>query len=108
MVLSDEGALEHERLVLGAHHDVVEGAHDLHHERDLLAVVLQRHVLAHAGAQVLGLSHVDDLALAVLPEVAAGVRGDQGDLLGERGLAHGYSRPPRRRSRTSRTPTSVR
>ena len=71
VVLGDEVALEHERLVLGAHDHVVEGLHDLHHERDLLALVLQGHVLAHAGAQVLGLAHVDNLALAVLPQVAA-------------------------------------
>ncbi len=56
VVLSDEVALEHEGLVLGAHHDVVERPHDLHHEGNLVAVVLERHVLAQAGAQVLGLA----------------------------------------------------
>ena len=66
---------EHEALVLGAHHDEVERPHDLHHEGNLVAVVLERHVLAQAGAQVLGLAHVDDLTARVLPEVAAGVRG---------------------------------
>ena len=86
VVLRDEVALQDERLVLGAHHHVVEGLDHLHHERDLLALVLQRHVLAHAGAQVLGLADVDDLALGVLPEVAARVGGDPRDLLGEGGL----------------------
>ena len=73
VVLGDEVALEHERLVLGPDHEVVEVADDLHHEGDLLAVVLERDVLAQAGAEVLGLAHVDDLVVRVLPEVAAGV-----------------------------------
>jgi hypothetical protein len=34
---------------------------------------------AHAGAQVLGLADVDDLALGVLVEVAAGEGGDGAD-----------------------------
>ena len=85
VVLGDEVSLQHERLVLGAHDHIVKVAHHLHHERDLLAVVLQRHVLAHAGAQVLGLADVDHLALGVLPEVAAGLGGDLCDALGDRG-----------------------
>ena len=93
VVLRDEVSLQDERLVLGAHDHVVKGLDHLHHERDLLAVILQRHVLAHAGAQVLGLAHVDDLALGVLPEVAAGVGGDERHLLGERrgGVARGVA-----------------
>ena len=84
-VLLDEVALEHERLVLAADHHVVEAAHHLHHERDLVAVVLQRHVLAHAGAQALCLAHVDDLIVAILPQVAAGLCGNLRHLLGDAG-----------------------
>ena len=87
VVLGYEVSLQHQGLVLAAHHHVVKAADDLHHEGDLGAVVLQRHVLAHAGAQVLGLAHVDHLAGGVLPQVAARVRGDLGHLLGQGGRA---------------------
>ena len=85
VVLGDEVALQDERLVLGADDDVVEGLDDLHHEGDLLPVVCKRDVLLEAGAEVLGLAHVDDGARGVLPQVAAGVGGDERDLLNERG-----------------------
>ena len=87
VVLRDEVALEHQGLVLIGDHQVVEARHQLHHERDLLAVVRELHVLLHAGAQVLGLAHVDDLASGVFPEVAAGIGGHAGHLLGKRGGA---------------------
>ena len=88
VVLRDEVALQHQRLVLGAHDDVVKVGHQLHHEGDLLAVVGQRGVLAHARAEVLGLAHVDDLARRVLPQVAAGLGGDAVNLAGD-GRVHG-------------------
>ena len=40
MVLADQVTLEHQRLVLGLDNDVVETGHQLHHERNLLALVL--------------------------------------------------------------------
>lgn len=55
MVLANQIALEHQCLVLGLHHDIVEARHQLHHERNLLTLVLQRHVLTHAGTQVFAL-----------------------------------------------------
>ena len=87
VVLGYEVALEHEGLVLGAHHDVVERPHDLHHKGDLVTVVLERHVLAQTGAQVLGLAHVNDLPARVLPEVAARVRGGVVHLAAQLGQA---------------------
>ena len=87
VVLGYEVSLQHQGLVLAAHHHVVKAADDLHHEGDLGAVILQRDVLAHTGAQVLGLTHVDHLAGGVLPQVAARVRGDLGHLLGQGGRA---------------------
>ena len=84
MVLTNQIALEHQRLVLGLHHDIVKARHQLHHQRDLLALVLQRHVLTHTGAQVFRLAHVDDIALGVFPKVAAGLRGNARNLLGKR------------------------
>ena len=83
VVLGDEVALQDEGLVLGIDHDVVEARHQLHHERGLLPVIGQRDVLLHAGAQVLGLADVYHIARGVLPKIAAGIRGDLGDLLDE-------------------------
>ena len=74
-VLVDEVLLEHERLVLVLHHEVVEGVDLVDQQRDLRTLVLVVHVLAHAGAQLLGLADVDDLAGLVLPEVHARLRG---------------------------------
>ena len=81
VVLGDKVALEHERLVLGAHDHVVEGLDHLHHEGDLLAVIGQSDVLLEPCAQVLGLAHVDDSAGRVTPQVAAGFGGHERDLL---------------------------
>ena len=83
VVLGDEVALQHQRLVLGAHDHIVEATDHLHHQGDLGTVVRQVDVLEHARAQVLGLAHVDDLPPAVLPEVAARLRGNLGHLLGD-------------------------
>ena len=74
-VLVDEVLLQHERLVLVLHHDVVEAVDLVDQQRDLRALVLEVHVLAHAGAQLLGLAHVDDLAGFVLPKVHSRQRG---------------------------------
>ena len=69
--------------MLGLHNDIVEARHQLHHKRDLLALVLQRHVLTHTGTQVFRLANVDDIALGVFPKVAAGLRGNARDLFGK-------------------------
>ncbi len=50
MVLTNQIALEHQRLMLGLHHDIVKARHQLHHQRNLLTLILQCHVLTHAGA----------------------------------------------------------
>ena len=83
MVLANQIALEHQCLVLGLHHDIVEARHELHHERDLLTLVLQRHVLTHTGTQVFCLAHIDDIALGIFPKVAAGLRGNARNLFGK-------------------------
>ncbi len=102
-MLVDEVLLEHERLVLVLHHEVVEAVDLVDQQRDLRALVLVVHVLAHAGAQLLRLADVDDLAGLVLPQVHARQRGhgvraplDALELGGERivggaipALAHG-------------------
>ena len=85
MVLVDELALQDQRLVLGPHDDVVEGPHHLHHQGDLGSIVRERRVLAHAGAEVLGLAHIDDCARRIAPEVAARVGGHALHLLGDAG-----------------------
>ena len=71
-VLVDQVLLKDERLVLVADDDVLERVNLIDEQRNLRAVVLKVHVLAHAGAQLLRLAHVDDLAVLVLPEVHAG------------------------------------
>ena len=80
-VLVDEVLLQHERLVLVLHHEVVEAVDLVDQKRDLRALVLVVHVLAHAGAQLLRLAHVDDLAGLVLPQVHARQRGHGVQLL---------------------------
>ena len=84
MVLTNQIALEHQRLMLGLHHDIVKARHQLHHQRNLLTLILQCHVLTHAGAQVFRLAHVDDIALGILPKVASGLCGNARNLLGKR------------------------
>ena len=71
-VLVDQVLLKDERLVLVADDDVLERVNLVDEQRNLRAVVLEVHVLAHAGAQLLRLAHVDDLTVLVLPEVDAG------------------------------------
>ena len=85
VVLLDEVHLEHQGLVLGVDHQVVEAGDLVHHERDLGSLVLAVDVLAHAGTQVLGLADVEDLAAGILPQVAAGVGGHEVHLLGDGG-----------------------
>ena len=48
-----------------------------------MALILQRHVLAHTGTQVFRLANVDDIALGILPKVTSGLRGNARNLLGE-------------------------
>ena len=83
-MLGNELALEDERLVLRLDDDVVEALHRLHHERDLRAIVRQRDILLHAGAQVLRLADVDDRTGGILPEVASGIGRNEGDLFRKR------------------------
>ena len=71
-VLVDQVLLKDERLVLVADDDVLKRVDLVDEQWDLRAVILEVHVLAHAGAQLLRLAHVDDLAVLVLPEVHAG------------------------------------
>ena len=61
--------------MLAFDHDVVERGDELHHERDLGAIVGERHVLAKTRAQVLGLAHVYDGAIGVFPQVTPGIGG---------------------------------
>ena len=70
--------------MLGFDNDVVKARNQLHHERYFLALILQRHVLAHAGTQVFRLANVDDIALGIFPKVTSGLRGNARNLLGER------------------------
>ena len=83
MVLADQVALEYKRLMLGFDNDVVKARNQLHHERYFLALILQRHVLAHTGTQVFRLANVDDIALGIFPKVTSGLRGNARNLLGE-------------------------
>ena len=76
MVLADQIALEHQSLVLGFYDDIVKARHQLHHKRDLLTLILQRHVLTHASTQVFRLAHINDVSLGIFPKVAAGLRGN--------------------------------
>ena len=85
VVLLDQVAFEHQGLVLAFHHHVVKRGHELHHEGDLLAVVGERDVLLHAGAQVFGLAHIDNLARGVFPQVATRAGGHLRHLLGNGG-----------------------
>ncbi len=84
VILVDEVALEHERLMLAADNDIVKRTHDLHHKGDLGTLVLQGCVLPHARAQVLGLAYIDDLAVPIFPEIASGVGRNLLHLLGKR------------------------
>ncbi len=80
-VLLDEVSLQHQALVLVGRHHVLEGMDLRYQKRDLGAVVLEVDVLAHAGAKLLRLANVDDLALLVLPKVHAGFGGNAGQLV---------------------------
>ena len=84
-VLVDEVDLQHEGLVLRPHHHVVEAGRGRHEARHHGALIGELHVLAQPRAQVLGLAHVQDVALGILPQVAARVDGGGGHLLGDRG-----------------------
>ena len=103
-VLVDEVLLQHQRLVLVLHHDVVEAVYLVDQQRYLGAVVLEVHVLAHAGTQLFRLAHIDDLAGLVLPQVHARQRRhavqfalDAFELIGRRARP-----PPRGRRRAWR------
>ena len=106
MVLGDEIALEHERLVLVLDDDVVERAHLLHHERDLCAVIRQVDVLPHAVAEVLCLADIDDRALGILPEIAARIGGDLVHLVSQRRLPIARDVPGQRCARHGYFPDS--
>ena len=86
VVLGDEVALEHEGLVFVVDDDVVERAHLLHHQGDLLAVIGQVRVLPHAVAEVLRLPDIDDGPLGIFPEVASRFGRDLLHLLSDGGL----------------------
>ena len=84
LALLDEVVFECEGFVLVGDGDVFE-VDGLAHERAGFGVGLRgrEEVAAHAGAQVLRLADVDDLALGVLVEVAAGAGGQGADFLVE-------------------------
>ena len=84
LALLDEVVFEGERFVLVGDEDVVD-VDGLAHERAGFGVGLRgfKQVGADAGAQVLGLADVDDLALGVLVEVHAGLGGEGADFLVE-------------------------
>ena len=82
LALLDEVIFKREGFMLVGNGDVLD-VHCLAHERAGLGVGLRgrEEVAAHAGAQVLGLAHVDDCAFGVLVEVTAGARGQRADFL---------------------------
>jgi hypothetical protein len=84
LALLDEVVFERQRLVLVGHQDVFQ-IDGLAHQRAGLGVGLRgfQQIRPDARAQVLGLAHVDHLALGVLVEVHAGLRGQSADFLVE-------------------------
>ncbi len=73
VILLNKVSLKYQRLVFGAYHHIIKRSHELHHERNFLAVVRKRHILLHTGAQVFGFAYVDNLTSGVFPQVAARV-----------------------------------
>ena len=77
-----EQRFEHQRLFFAVSDDKLE-VNDARHQ--LLRFVIERaralKILAHTVAQTLGLADVDDLALGVLVQVTAGLRGQVLQLL---------------------------
>ena len=84
LALLDEVVFKGQRLVLVGDQDVVE-IDGLAHQRAGFGVGLRgfKQIGPHAGAQVLGLADVDDLALGVFVEVNAGLGGEGADFLVE-------------------------
>ena len=84
LALLDEIVFEGQGLVLVGDEDVFE-IDGLAHQRAGLRVGLRgfKQIGAHAGAQVLGLAHIDDFALGVLVEIHAGLGGQGADFLVE-------------------------
>jgi hypothetical protein len=84
LALLDEVVFEREGFVLVGDEDVLD-VDGLAHERAGFGVGLRgfKQIGAHARAQVVGLAHVDDLALGVLVEIHAGLRGQGADFLVE-------------------------
>ncbi len=84
LALLDEVVFEREGFVLVGDEDVVE-VDGLAHERAGFGVGLRgfKQIGADAGAKVLGLADVDDLALGVFVEVDAGLGGQETDFLEE-------------------------
>ena len=80
-VLLDEIALENKALMLIGRNHVLEGVDLRHQQGNLRAIVLEVDVLAHACAQLLGLSHVDYRARLVFPKVHAWLGGHAVKLL---------------------------
>jgi hypothetical protein len=80
IALLDEVVFQSQRFVLVGDEDVVE-IDGLAHERAGFGVGLRgfKKIGADAGAQVLGLADIDDLALGVLVEVDAGLGGERAD-----------------------------
>ena len=71
-MLVDKVLLEHQGLMLVAHHDILERADLLDEQRDLRTLVLEIDILAHARTKLLSLADVDDLPVLVFPQIHAG------------------------------------
>ena len=82
MALLDEVVFQSQRLVLVGHQDVVQ-VHRLAHQRAGLGVGLGgfKQVRANPRTQVLGLAHIDHLALGVFVEIHAGLGRQGADFL---------------------------
>ena len=70
-ILLDEILLEHKRFVLVLDHDIFERVDLRNEQRDLLTRILEVHVLAHASAQLLCLTYIDDASFFILPKIYA-------------------------------------
>ena len=66
-VLLDQVVFQNKRLMLIFHHNIIERLNLIHQQRNLRAIVLEIHVLAHAGAQLFCLANVDNGAFCVFP-----------------------------------------
>lgn len=67
LVLLDEIDLQHQGLMLAAHHQIVEAGHLAHHQADARALILAVDVLTHTCPQIFGFAYVEHMAPGVFP-----------------------------------------